>query len=80
MSDSMCLRSLAHSASSLVLLEMFMECEDSSSTDTLQPIRANTRTDKTSHSGENQAAEVAFKVTIGWLLATFGLVRMSRKR
>lgn len=45
-----------------------------------QPIRANTRTDKASHSGENGAAEVGFKVTIGWLLATFGLVRRSRER
>lgn len=85
----MCLHGLVHFASSLVHHEMLPSwsvkipppltpCQRSAGGQ--QPIRANTRTDKASHGGENRPAEVVFKMTIGWLLATFGLVRKSRER
>lgn len=75
----MCLRGPVHDASSLVHHEMLpswsvkppppltLTCQRSAGR--RQPIRANSRADKASHSGENGAAEVGFKVTIGWLLA-----------
>lgn len=90
MSDWKCVRGLVHYACSLVHHEMLPSrsvkpppppltpCQRSAGR--RQPIRANTRTDKASHPGENPAAEVGFKVTIGQLLAPFDFVRMSRER